>query len=68
MHAIKEYAFAHCKNLTKIQIPDSVTSINANAFHGCDKLVISLPSDSKYDIGQISGVKKVVKRKAKGKK
>lgn len=36
--AIDPWAFALCDNLTKVTIPESVTSIGANAFYLCDGL------------------------------
>ena len=36
--AIEAWAFTLCDNMTAVTIPDSVTSIGANAFYGCDDL------------------------------
>ena len=41
---INEFAFANCKNMTKIVIPDNVTKIGVSAFKGCSNLKeVSLP-------------------------
>ncbi len=49
--AIGEDAFAWCKNLVSITIPDGVTTIGTNAFFNCSALAsITLP-DSVTDIG-----------------
>ena len=37
--SIGSYAFAYCKDLTSITIPDSVTSIGNGAFYGCTALM-----------------------------
>ncbi len=45
--AIANDAFIGCVNVTKVKIPDSVTTIAANAFNGCsDDLVIAGNCDS----------------------
>lgn len=33
---IDQYAFQNCKNLKTVHFPSSITSVNANAFTGCD--------------------------------
>ena len=43
---IGEYAFNECKNLTSIEISDSVTSIGKYAFYGCTSLKnITIPNN-----------------------
>lgn len=39
---IKESALTNCSGLIEIHIPNSVSSIGANAFHNCTNLKISL--------------------------
>ena len=36
---ICDYAFANCKNLTSVKIPNGVTSINKYTFYGCTSLM-----------------------------
>ncbi len=43
---IGDSAFAYCKNLTSINIPDSVTHIEKNAFRGCSSLNTLTISDN----------------------
>ncbi len=50
--AIGNSAFADCKNIKTISIPNSITSIGDGAFSGCTSLVnISIPSSVKH-LGQ----------------
>ena len=45
---IGDYAFANCKNITEITIPDTVKSIGSHAFWGCSSLTgIVVPDDVK---------------------
>ena len=44
-------AFAFCRNLTSIAIPDSVTSIGVNAFYGCRSLTSVTIPDNVTTIG-----------------
>ena len=44
-YALFQYAFSHCLDLTKVTIPNSVTSIGDYAFEGCTSLTsISIPN------------------------
>ncbi len=45
INSIAAFAFADCKSLTSISIPNSVTAIGASAFAGCESLTgISIPN------------------------
>lgn len=44
---IPSYAFHNCSGLTSVTIPDSVTSIDRDAFRGCSKLKIYCEAISK---------------------
>ena len=35
---LEQYAFQNCKNLKLVHFPSSVTTVNANAFAGCDAI------------------------------
>ena len=48
--SIGDFAFFGYRNLTSIEIPDSVTSIGRNAFSGCNVMSIEIP-DSVTSIG-----------------
>lgn len=58
------YAFAFCRNLTAISLPESLTSIGVGAFGGCDKLqsmtvpanVTSLPDYTFANCGSLKSV------------
>ena len=43
--AIQHYAFAHCKNMTQVQIPESVLIIGENAFFGTGLTEITINSN-----------------------
>ena len=43
---IENHAFAECCRLSKVMIPESVTTIGDLAFRGCDNLVIYCTADS----------------------
>ena len=46
---IEESAFSDCREITSLQIPESVTKIGADAFYGCTELsAVSLPDSLKY--------------------
>ena len=45
--SIGERAFADCKSLTSIDIPDGVTSIGKGAFYSCESLTIYAEASSK---------------------
>lgn len=47
--SIFDYAFAKCKDLTDIILPDSVTSIGVNAFRECTNLTsITIPNNIQH--------------------
>ena len=50
--SIDEYAFAFCNNLSSIEIPDSITTIEGNPFLGCGSLneVIISPYNDYYAV------------------
>ncbi len=41
--SIGSYAFAYCRNLTDVTIPDSVTCIEDSAFAGCGLISVTIP-------------------------
>ena len=43
---IESYAFADAINLERVEIPDSVLAINANAFKGCDLIVYAMGDEA----------------------
>lgn len=49
--SIYNYAFYHCKSLTSITIPNSVTSIENSAFYSCSSLTSVTIPDSVTSIG-----------------
>ena len=38
LKVLEQYAFQNCKNLKLVHFPSSVTTVNANAFAGCDAI------------------------------
>ena len=46
--SIDRYAFYECSELTRITIPDSVTSIGSSAFYGCSSLQFNEYGGAKY--------------------
>ena len=54
--AIDSHAFAFCKSLTSVTIPDGVTSIGNNAFSSCDNLTnVTFGNDSQLlEIGSLA--------------
>ena len=42
---IAENGFAHCRSLASVEIPDSITTIGARAFEGCDSLASVVTKD-----------------------
>jgi len=49
--AIGNNAFAYCKNITSITIPNTVTSIGSRAFGGCESLTSIIIPDGVKSIG-----------------
>ena len=58
---IADYAFYYCTSLTRITIPNSVTTIGRNAFYNCSQLLsITLNNNITYiDAYAFSGCKKI---------
>ena len=50
--SIGERAFADCKSLTSIDIPDGVTSIGKGAFYSCESLTSIVIPDGVTSIGK----------------
>lgn len=63
---IAQGAFINCADLTNVSIPDSVKSISAGAFTGCDKLLQKADGAiyvDKWVVGCVSTVKEIKLRK-----
>lgn len=48
LYFIGEYTFAMCQSLTKVEIPNSVSSIGAGAFQGCGITEIVVPDNVRF--------------------
>ena len=48
---ISAYAFAHCKNIIQIVLPENLNKIGDNAFYSCNGLTAIIIPDSVIDIG-----------------
>ena len=61
LEQIDSLAFADCKNLIEIRVPESVQNIAADAFQNCGNFVIYTPADSPVcEIAQNNGWKVIM--------
>jgi len=51
-------AFANCRNLMFVYIPDSVANIDLSAFQGCSKVILICESDNAgAEFGKTNGIR-----------